>query len=152
MMGTHDVVEPFPLPESPARPAVRRRARVYLAGPITKGDLAHNINQATAAFVELARAGLAPLCPHWSCYSGPALVRPETGSVFAYASAAPNDLRHDDWLAVDLTWVEAADVVLRLPGESTGADQECRHANARGIPVLSTVAQVVSWAEQTRRG
>lgn len=28
-----------------------RRVRVYIAGPITKGDLAHNVNQATAAFV-----------------------------------------------------------------------------------------------------
>jgi Rrf2 family protein len=34
------------------------RKRVYIAGPISKGDLAHNINQATAAFVALAKAGL----------------------------------------------------------------------------------------------
>ena len=52
-------------------PLPRSSVRVYIAGPISMGDLAHNLNQATAAFVRLAKAGLAPLCPHWSAYSKP---------------------------------------------------------------------------------
>jgi hypothetical protein len=67
------------------------RKRIYIAGPITKGPLEQNINQATAAFVELTRLGMAPFCPHWSCYSGTAIKVPD-GRVVAYAGANPNKL------------------------------------------------------------
>lgn len=122
------------------------RRMVYLAGPISKGDLAHNINQATDAFAALARAGLAPLCPHWSAFSGGAKVSATGGSVYAVASAVGCGLSHADWLDVDLTFVERSDAVLRLPGESTGADMEVAHARDKGIPVFDSVAAVIAWA------
>jgi hypothetical protein len=118
---------------------------VYIAGPISRGDLAHNINQANAAFRQLAEAGFAPLCPHWSCFSGGALVSPTGGSVYALASATGNGMSHASWLAVDLVFVERADAVLRLPGESTGADMEVRHANEMRIPVFHSVADLIAW-------
>lgn len=43
---------------------------------------------------------------------------------------------HATWLEQDLPWVEASDIVLRLPGESTGADMETAFARERGIPVV----------------
>jgi hypothetical protein len=126
------------------------RPRVYIAGPISKGDLLHNIDQATAAFVELAKAGLAPFCPHWSAYSKPA-TRAGNGSVWCYATVSGNDeMKHADWLGVDLAWVDVADAVLRLPGESAGADQETERATARGIPVFQTTDQVIEWSRQPR--
>lgn len=126
------------------------RKRVYLAGPISKGDLAHNVNQGTAAFVALAKAGLAPWCPHWSVYAKPC----EPGGYDGHAVRCTGtvegspDMTHADWMGIDLPWVQVADCVLRLPGESTGADMECSHANAHGIPVFSTVEQCVAWAAQ----
>lgn len=128
------------------------RKRVYIAGPISKGDLAHNVNQGTAAFVALAKAGFAPWCPHWSVYAKPASWFPheepaEGAGVFCEATVTGNDeMTHADWMGIDLPWVGVADCVLRLPGESTGADEECRHAAARGIPVFTTVAECVAWA------
>jgi hypothetical protein len=125
------------------------RLRVYIAGPISKGDLAHNINQATAAFVELTKAGFAPFCPHWSAFSGPLSVFPsgsDPDHVWCRAGATPNELKHGDWLAVDLEWVATADAVLRLPGESKGADQEVTEANRLGIPVFASVESVRIWA------
>lgn len=144
-------LEPFPLPDPPARPAPRLRKRVYIAGPITKGDLAHNLNQATAAFVELARAGLAPLCPHWSAYSKPAGWFPHPrapgAKVLCEATAAGNDrMAYADWLGVDLPWVAVADALLRLPGESYGADAEVACARASGVPVFFSVNDVIVWA------
>lgn len=130
--------------EVPRRPATAARKRVYIAGPISKGDLAHNINQATAAFLALARAGLAPWCPHWSAFSGG--VGRVGYTVVGIAGANPNDLRHADWLAVDLPWVAAADAVLRLPGESTGADREVELARLMGIPVFERVEDLIAWA------
>jgi hypothetical protein len=119
------------------------RPKVYIAGPISKGDLAHNVNQATAAFVTLAKAGLAPLCPHWSVYSKPAFRF--DGNVFCKATANGNDeMTHADWIGADLPWVAAADAVLRLPGESTGADMETAHARERGIPVFDSVEALLA--------
>lgn len=124
-----------------------RPRRIYIAGPITAGCLLENIKRATDAFMELLRRGQAPFCPHWSCYAGGPKLSP-FGTVYALAERLPAGTDHADWIGVDLPWVEVADAVLRLPGESAGADAECRYANARGIPVLSTVDQVASWAAQ----
>ena len=38
--------------------------------------------------------------------------------------------------------IERCDAVLRLPGESAGADNDVRLAQARGIPVYSSVQEV----------
>lgn len=131
---------------------MRQRKRIYIAGPISKGDLAHNINQATTAFLALAREGFAPFCPHWSSYSGPALTKPGTGTVYAIAGSCPNNLSHADWLEIDLEWVSVADAVLRLPGESTGADQEVAFARKHGIPVFDSLDAVVSWSRDQNKG
>lgn len=132
-----------------------RRLRVYLAGPISKGDLCHNINQATEAFVTLAKAGLAPMCPHWSAYSKPCQWFTRWGEVktlLCEATVAGNDqMTHEDWLGIDLEWVGVADALLRLPGESTGADKEVAEATRRGIPVFHSVAGVIRWAETAGR-
>lgn len=125
------------------------RKVVYIAGPISAGDLAHNIDQATAAFRELAGAGLAPICPHWSCFSGGARVAPTSGQVYALASAAGCGLSHADWLAIDLELVARADAVLRLPGASAGADLETGHALALGVPVFDAAGDVIRWARES---
>lgn len=126
------------------------RLRVYIAGPISKGDLAGNIQRASDAFEALALAGLAPFCPHWSCFSGKVQVSETGGSVYAVAGAQPNKLTHADWLAVDLAWVGCADAVLRLPGESTGADLETAEAKRAGIRVFDSLAELMVWAGQRR--
>jgi hypothetical protein len=122
------------------------RKRVYIAGPISKGDLAHNIRQAEEAFFLLLKAGLAPFCPHWSCYSnGPAQLAP--GVVAAVATQnGGGGCGHADWLGADLPWVAVSEAVLRLPGESTGADMEVKEAVGKGIPVFYSVADVLAWA------
>lgn len=130
-------------------PAARSSVRVYIAGPISKGDLARNLNQATAAFVRLAKAGIAPLCPHWSAYSKPCYPIGDAmpGAVLAVGTIQGNgEMSHADWLAVDLPWVEVADAVLRLPGESAGADREVAHARERGIPVFDSIDDLIAWA------
>lgn len=141
--------------------------RVYIAGPISKGDLLHNLNQATAAFVVLAKAGFSPLCPHWSAYSKPAcragrlVPAPdiEPGAmrfiphdrVVCEATIQGNDqMSHADWLGVDLPWVEVADAVLRLSGESTGADREVDHAIFHGVPVFFSVADLIAWRDSPK--
>lgn len=117
--------------------------RVYIAGPISTGDLRHNVLQATDAFVRLAKAGLSPWCPHWSVVSA-ANFYEYRHQLWLHASAHGHpDMTHADWLRVDLAWVEVSDAVLRLPGQSKGGDLETAHATAKGIPVYTDIAKLI---------
>jgi len=42
---------------------------------------------------------------------------------------------HHEWLDMDFVWLEQCNVLLRLPGDSRGADAEVRLAHEIGIPV-----------------
>jgi hypothetical protein len=121
------------------------KLRVYIAGPISKGDFLHNIQQADKAFFTLLKLGYAPFCPHWSVYAGASgRLGDGIGSfVYAKAETLPNGTTHNDWISVDLMWVEVADAVLRLPGYSLGADQEVDLALANDIPVYYSVEELV---------
>jgi hypothetical protein len=125
---------------APSRPI---RPRVYIAGPISKGDLSQNINQATQAMRELIKRGYAPLCPHLTVYAKPATTYHYFGGdqetwCKATIEGAPG-ITHQDWLDVDLRWVEVSDAILRLPGESKGADIEVAEAHRLGIPVFESI-------------
>lgn len=121
------------------------RKRIYIAGPISKGDLCHNVNQATEAFTALAKAGLAPFCPHWSVYSKPANTFGH--DVICKGTIAGNEsMSHADWLGIDLPWVAVSDALLRLPGESTGADMEVGEALRIGIHVFFALEHALDWA------
>lgn len=123
------------------------KKRVYIAGPISRGDLCHNVNQATDAFVDLAKGGLAPFCPQWSVYSKPCRPAGENG-VYCTGTAIGNErMSHADWMGVDLPWVAVADALLRLPGESVGADMEVAEARKRNIPVYHSVGEVLLWSK-----
>ena len=128
-----------------------RRLQIYIAGPISKGDLASNIQRASDTFEVLALAGFAPVCPHWSCFSGPVKVTQTGGAVYAVAGAQPNRLTHADWLAVHLEYVRRSDAVLRLAGESTGADMEVAEAQRVGMPVFHSVESLQAWAAGLNR-
>ncbi len=121
------------------------RKRIYIAGPISKGDLATNVDQATAAFVALAKAGYAPFCPHWSVYSKPtcSILLNQVGCI-ATIEGNPT-MQHADWMGVDLAWVVVSDGVLRLPGESTGADMEVAEAKRLGLPVFNSFQSVIDY-------
>jgi hypothetical protein len=101
------------------------KPRVYIAGPISKGDLKSNLDMARQAGFALMKAGYAPLVPHLTCYMGGD--NPE---------ALPADTKHEDWLGIDLPWVAVCDAILRLPGESKGADAEVKCAEDNNIPVV----------------
>jgi hypothetical protein len=50
---------------------------------------------------------------------------------------------YQTWLDYDLSWLEVCDVVLRLPGESVGADVEVARAQELGIPVFFGLADLL---------
>lgn len=96
------------------------RLRVYIAGPLSgSGDREANVKNAIVAGKVCIQNGLAPLIPHLTHYVDP-----------------DDSLTHQVWLAVDLPWVSVADALLRLPGQSKGADMEVERANEAGVPIF----------------
>ncbi len=93
--------------------------RVYVSGPITKGSRATNFHQAAKAQTILMESGkYAVLNPMLT------MMHPDE----------PN-ISWERWLDTDLAWIEVADLVIRLPGESAGGDKETAYARQIGVPV-----------------
>ncbi len=53
---------------------------------------------------------------------------------------------YQDWIDLDLEWVKSCDCLLRLDGESKGADMEVALAESLGIPVFKTLYGLYKWA------
>lgn len=92
--------------------------RIYIAGPYTSGDTAVNVRKAIEAADVLMRRGFAPYVPHLTHF---------WHLLFPHAI--------EDWYALDLEWLEHCHAVLRLPGDSPGADAEVARATELKIPV-----------------
>lgn len=104
--------------------------RVYVAGPYT-ADPAKCTADAIAAGNELLDYGFAPFVPHLAHYWD----RLHTARSY------------EDWMRLDLAWVQVADVLLRLPGESSGANREVETAIAHSIPVFCSMDELLDWWE-----
>ena len=120
------------------------RRRVYIAGPMTKGDRLENIRQADRAMAELMAAGYSPFNPVLSFWAGNVTCDNTYGDIIATTGHEEEwsefyHFSHADWLSVDKAWVAVADAVLRLPGESVGADEEVAFATQLRIPVFHSI-------------
>ena len=101
--------------------------RVYVSGPITLGDLEENVNRAIDAADQLLRAGFHPFVPHLDAH---------------WHARYPHE--HHEWLALDMAWLPVCDALIRLPGPSAGADIEVQFAAEHGIPVYSSVEDLIA--------
>ncbi len=111
------------------------RRRVYISGPLTSsGNVNENLERAVAAARALIDAGYAPFCPHLTCHVDPS-----------------EQYHHRVWMDVELPWVSVADAVLRLPGESLGADIEVDHACRLGVPVFRSVSELADHFDTATR-
>jgi len=95
------------------------RTRVFISGPLTRGDVATNVRRALRVFHGLLDHGYAPFCPHLFVHAEEHRKRPR-----------------EAWLQLDNEWLATCHAVLRLPGKSPGADAEVALANQLGIPVF----------------
>lgn len=101
------------------------RPRVYVAGPISKGDIAANVEQGIRVGLQLLDMGWAPFIPHASHHMD--------------ETAVQGTPRYEHWLETDFAYIATCHALLRLPGDSDGADREVAYANSLGIPVYFTV-------------
>lgn len=92
--------------------------RVFISSPYTIGDVALNVRAQIDAANELMNLGHIPFLPLLSHFQHMIHPRP-----------------YQEWLNNDLEWLAMCDCVLRLPGDSKGADIECETAKKLGKPI-----------------
>lgn len=98
---------------------------VYIAGPYTKGDVAQNVRNAILAADHLIGEGHVPYIPHLTHF-------------WHLLSPKP----YEFWIDYDLLWLEKCDCILRLQGESAGADMEVVEATRLGKPVYHSIRDI----------
>jgi nucleoside 2-deoxyribosyltransferase len=106
-------------------PTFSLNQRVYLAGPYARPDPAANVNQTIIVARQVLEAGFIPFVPH--LYHLWHLIEPRP---------------ENDWLKLDIEWLLACDLLLRLPGKSTGADHEVKVALTHQIPVFYSLSEL----------
>ena len=104
--------------------------RVYIAGPYTKGDVARNVAEAVRIGNQIASGCVAVFIPHLTHF---------WHMLFPRA--------YEFWLRQDMAWLEVCDCLLRLPGESMGADAEASRMLELRRPVFTDIASLMEWCE-----
>jgi len=103
---------------------------IYIAGPYTQGDPVINVRNAIDVGAEILMNGHVPVIPHLTMFFH--LVYPHPIEV---------------WYEYDLAILERCDVLVRLPGRSTGADKEVDHATKHDIPVTFGMDELWRWVD-----
>jgi hypothetical protein len=99
---------------------------VYIASPYTIGDVGANVHLSFVAADALAHYGYAPFPPLFSHF---------------WHLMFPHE--YEFWVNLDNEWVKRCDVMLRLPGESKGADAEVALARSLGVPVYFSIRSLI---------
>ena len=96
---------------------------MYLAGPMTSPNQADNASRAArmARKLEHLHSGLVLFVPHYLYWAN---------------LAAPRDYTYEEWMNYDFSVIEHCEGLLRMIGESPGADREVEFALSRGLPVF----------------
>lgn len=92
---------------------------IYIAAPLTKGHRIANIRAAIDAAERIAVRGHQVYIPH--LYDLWELIHPHN---------------YEFWMEQDFRWIVKCDILVRLPGESLGADREVEFATKRNMPVF----------------
>jgi len=100
---------------------------VYIASPYTIGDVAVNVRRQMEMSDRLMSLGYCPVAPLLTHFQHLCFPRP-----------------YEDWMRVDLEMISRCDVLLRMEGESSGADREAAHALSIGIPVVCSVDELAN--------
>ena len=100
--------------------------RIYIAGPYTNGDVAVNVRRAIDAADQLIKIGHIPYIPHLTHF---------------WHLISPKEYKF--WLWYDKSFLTHwADAVVRLEGDSHGADGEVELAKRLGITIYYSIFDI----------
>lgn len=98
---------------------------IYIAAPYTQGNIALNVRRAIFAGETVLYHGHTPFIPHlthlWD------LLCPKSWN---------------EWMEIDKVYLSKCDGLLRLPGDSKGADIEVEWAREMNIPVYHDIKEM----------
>jgi hypothetical protein len=103
---------------------------VYIASPYSDDPLLRT-HQAISAGDRMANLGFAVIIPHLSHF---------------WHCAKPHD--YEFWMDQDLEMLARCDALLRLPGDSPGADREVAFAVNRGMRVFYNERALCDWRDK----
>lgn len=98
--------------------------KIYISGPYSK-HMVEGTRNAILAAEKLRKMGHLPFVPHLS---------------LLWDLVCPSP--YNEWINYDLEWLAQCDAILRLPGESNGADIEVQHAIALGKTIYTNIEEV----------
>lgn len=101
--------------------------RVYIAGPYTKPDPVTNTEAAIFMGDWVKALGHTVYIPHLTHF---------------WELQIHHD--YEFWMQHDLEWLDVCDAILRLPGESAGADREVQYARDHGKQVFHAIHQLIA--------
>lgn len=100
------------------------RPVLYVAGPYTRPDPVINTHRAAKVATWLfEHTNWVPMLPH---------------TTLLWHAITPRPVEF--WYALDLAHMAKCDAMVRLPGDSTGADAEVAHAHTIGLKVIDFAA------------
>lgn len=108
------------------------KLKVYIASPYTKGDGGVNVKKQLEMFTLLSDAGFFPYAP-----------------LLTHFVHMHNPRPYRTWIEHDFIWVKTCDALIRLQGESAGADREIETAERYDIPVFREIDELYLWAKRT---
>jgi hypothetical protein len=120
----------------------RRKPKVFIASPYSKGDPAVNTHFQCKIFDQLLDDGkVLPIAPLWTHFQHTLFPRP-----------------YNDWILYDQAMLPLYDCCLRLgaevgrmsywENESTGADAEVAAFKRLGKPVFFSIDELYAWVDQ----
>ena len=120
------------------------RTKCYVSGPISSGGKA--TLEETESYVELAmdagmilfKAGICAVVPHLSHWWD------------KHMTMRGVETEWDEWILLDLTIITHCDILLRLPGDSKGADVEVQYAKDQDILVATSIDEVLAFDRNRR--
>jgi len=101
---------------------------IYIAGPMT-ADPYGCVREAIAVGLAFSEEGCVPYLPQLSALHD--MISPRS---------------YEDWLGHDLAMIDHCNGLVRLPGDSPGADREVAHAHKRGLGILHFSEQMMALA------
>lgn len=107
---------------------LNKKCKVYIASPYTLGDAGTNVKKQLDMAGLLLDIGLIPFAPLTTHFLH--MANPKT---------------YETWMDFDFEWVKACDSLLRLPGESKGADSEMGIALRYDIPIFNDLIPLLDW-------
>ena len=96
-----------------------KRPLLYVAGPYAHPDCVLNTHNTIKAAEKALELGYTPVIPHLSMF---------------WHAVVPHEI--DFWYRYDLALLIKCDILVRLPGESSGSDKEVELAIEHGITVF----------------